>query len=95
MYQNEMVPFSSVPKECKSGFCYFLTPCRAASEAAASSQILFWVGNVLPLQNMFLDTLFVQWLLEYNTVVGLQSFYFIPDLHPFRTKEAKYYLNEN
>ena len=44
---------------------------------------------------MFLDTLFVQWLLEYNTVVGLQSFYFIPDLHPFRTKEAKYYLNEN
>ena len=48
-----------------------LIPCCAASKAAASSQILFLVGDVLPHKNMFLDTLLVQGLLVYKTVVGL------------------------
>ena len=49
-----------VPKGCKSGFV-----------SAASSQILFLVGDVLPHKNMFFDTLLVQGLLVYKTVVGL------------------------
>ena len=63
---------SSVPKGC-----------RAASKAAASNQILFLVGDVLPHKNMFLDTLLVQGLLVYETVVGLKSSYFKPLLTPF------------
>ena len=47
------------------------TPCHAANKAAASGQILFLVGDVLHHKNMFLDTLFVQGLLAYKTVVGL------------------------
>ena len=51
--------------------CDLSTPCHAASKAAASSQILFLVGDVLPHKNMFLDTLLVHRLLAYKTVVGL------------------------
>ena len=53
---------SSVLKGCKSVFCDLSPPCRAASKAAASSQMLFLVGDVLPNKNMFLDTLLVQGL---------------------------------
>ena len=45
--------------------CDLSTPCRAASKAAASSQILFLVGDVLPHKNMFVDILLVQGLLAY------------------------------
>ena len=51
--------------------CDLSTPCCAASKAAASSQILFLVGDVLPHENMFLGTSLVQGLLVYKTVVGL------------------------
>ena len=51
--------------------CDLSTPCRAASKAAASSQISFLVGDVLPHKNIFLDTLLVQGLLVYKTVFGL------------------------
>ena len=54
------------------------TSCRAASKAAASSQILFLVGDVLPHKNMFLDTLLVQGLLVYKKDVleFLKNLYF-------------------
>ena len=48
--------------------CDLLISFGAASEAAASSQILVLVGDVLPHKNVFLDTLLVQGLLVYETV---------------------------
>ena len=41
------------------------------SKAAATSQILFLVGDVVPHKNMFLDTLLVHGLLVYKAVAGL------------------------
>ena len=39
-------------KRVKAWVCDVSTQCHAASKAAASSQILFLVGDVLPLKNM-------------------------------------------
>ena len=60
--------------QCQKGvvwICNISAPCRAASKAASSSQILVLVGDVLPHKNMFLNTLLVEVLLVYKTVDGL------------------------
>ena len=59
-----------MPKGCKSGFVTCLHYV-VQQEKLQLVVISFLVGDVLPHKNMFLDTLLVQGLLVYKTVVGL------------------------